>query len=106
MRRQRPDATLILLTPPSPDAQRERMRSRGDAESHIAERLRAGAEEERAGRAIADAEVVNHEVAQATADVAAIVEGRRSADRRGRPEPVPAPEPARRDPAPDRPEGS
>ena len=106
MRRQRPDATLILLAPPSPDAQRERMRSRGDDEAHIVERLRAGAEEERAGREIADAVVVNHEVTQATDEVAAIVERRRSAAEGGGHEPVPAPEPARREPVPDRPEGS
>ena len=106
VRRQRPDATLILLAAPSPEAQRRRMQSRGDDEAHIAERLRAGAEEERAGRAIADVVVVNHEVAQATADVAAIVERRRSAARGGAPQAAPAPEPARHQPATDRPEGS
>ncbi len=104
VRRQRPDATLILLAPPSAEAQRQRMRLRGDDEAHIAERLRAGADEERAGRAIADAVVVNHEVAQATADVAAIVERRRSAAPDNGYEPDP--EPARRETAPDRPEGS
>ena len=49
-----------------------------DDESHIAERLRAGAEEEREGLALADGVVVNHDVAQATRDVAAIVERSRS----------------------------
>ena len=73
VRRLRPDATLILLLPPSPEAQEERLRARGDDEVHIARRLQAGRVEEREGRAIADAVVVNHDISQATADVAGIV---------------------------------
>ncbi len=80
----RPDATLILLRPPSPEVQAERMRARGDSESHIADRLREGAEEERQGLAIADAVVVNHDIVQATADAAGIVERYRSARPPGR----------------------
>ncbi len=83
VRRVRPDAILILLKPPSADEQAARLRGRGDDEAHIAERLRAGAQEERIGLLIADAVVVNHEVAQATADVAGIVERYRSAARGG-----------------------
>jgi len=79
VRRLHPDARLILLLPPSAEAQEERLRSRGDDEAHIARRLEAGAAEERQGRAIADAVVVNSDVAQATADVAGIVGGYRSA---------------------------
>jgi guanylate kinase len=90
VRRQRPDATLILLAPPSTDAQRQRLLGRGDDESHIAERLAAGEEEVSTGEEIADAVVVNHEVAQATSDVAAIVESRRSAALGGSPDPEPA----------------
>jgi guanylate kinase len=74
VRRLRPDARLILLEPPSPEAQAERLRARGDSESHIAERLRAGADELRRGKSIADAVVVNHAVDQATDEVAGIVE--------------------------------
>jgi guanylate kinase len=76
----RPDATLILLLPPSLDAQAERLRARGDDESAIAERLRAGEEETRRGRSIADAVVVNHEVSQATGEVAGIIGDRRLTD--------------------------
>jgi guanylate kinase len=83
VRRLRPEAVLILLLPPSADDQEARLRARGDDEAHIADRVRAGAEEERSGRAIADAVVVNHDVAQATADVAGIVEGHRTAAHRG-----------------------
>ncbi len=78
-RRVRPDAVLILLLPPSPQAQEERLRARGDDESHIARRLLAGEAEAQEGRAIADAVVVNHDVTQATADVAGIVGRYRSA---------------------------
>ena len=74
----RPDATLILLLPPSPDVQAERLRGRGDDEAHVTRRLAEGAEEEAAGRRIADHVVVNDTVAQATADVASILELRRS----------------------------
>jgi guanylate kinase len=73
VRRLCPSARLILLKPPSARAQEERLRSRGDDESRIAERVRAGAEEEREGLEIADAVVVNHEVARATDEVAGIV---------------------------------
>ena len=79
VRQLRPDATLILLLPPSAEAQEQRLRSRGDDESHIAKRLQAGAVEQREGRAIADAVVVNHDIPQATADVAGIVGRYRSA---------------------------
>jgi guanylate kinase len=74
----RPDATLILLLPPSPEVQADRLRGRGDDDAHVARRLAEGADEEREGRRIADAVVVNHTVAQATADVASILGVRRS----------------------------
>ena len=83
VRRLEPEATLILLKPPSPQVQEERLRARGDDEDHIARRLVAGAEEERQGLALADALVVNHDVTQATADVAGIVERCRSVARKG-----------------------
>jgi guanylate kinase len=81
VRVKRPDATLILLVPPSPEVQEARLRARGDDEAHIAKRLRAGAEEERIGREMADELVVNHDVTQATADVAGIVDRYRLAAR-------------------------
>ena len=79
VRKIRPDATLILLLPPSPAIQEERLRARGDDEEHIARRLTEGAEEERLGREIADAVVINNPVAQSTADVRSILALRRSA---------------------------
>ncbi len=78
VRRLRPDATLVLLLPPSPEVQAERLRGRGDDEAHVARRLAEGAEEERVGRRLADFVVVNDTVEQATADVASILGDRRS----------------------------
>ena len=69
---------LILLTLPSVAVQTARLRARGDDEAHVQRRLAAGAEEERQGRLIADAEVVNDDLVQATAEVAGIVDRYRS----------------------------
>ena len=92
VRRLRPDATLVLLLPPSPEVQAERLRARGDDEAHVARRLAEGAEEERQGRRLADAVVVNDTVAQATADVASILGDRRSGAPSGNRTPTPAPD--------------
>lgn len=73
------DAVLILLTVPSAEVQMARLRARGDDEAHVKRRLAAGAEEEREGRLIANAEVVNDDLVQATAEVAGIVDRYRSA---------------------------
>lgn len=83
VRQLRPEATLILLRAPSPDVQEERLRARGDDAAHIAKRLQTGADEEREGRIIADEVVVNHDVAQTTAEVAGILERYRLAALRG-----------------------
>jgi guanylate kinase len=83
VRAMRPDALLILLKPPSLAVQEERLRARGDDEAHIARRLREGVDEERMGLEIADEIVVNGQLAQATADVAGIVERYRAAARGG-----------------------
>ncbi len=77
VRRQRPDALLVLLAPPSPEVQAVRLRGRGDPEEHVARRLAAGAEELAVGRSLADVVVVNDELDRAVAEIAAIVEGRR-----------------------------
>ncbi|HVB93236.1 MAG TPA: hypothetical protein VND67_02875 [Acidimicrobiales bacterium] len=79
VRSQRPEATLILLVPPNSEIQATRLRSRGDTEDHVAKRLEAGLEEERIGREIADAVVVNDGLMRAAAEVAGIVDRCRSA---------------------------
>lgn len=70
-----PEAVLILLVPPSPEVQAERMRARGDDEASIANRLRLGAREEEVGRTIADHVVVNDDVDRAAREVADILRG-------------------------------
>ncbi len=108
VRRLRPDATLILLRPPSPAVQEARLRARGDDEDHIARRLAEGVSEEREGLAVADEVVVNGTIEQATADVAGIVDRYRSAAREDGAALRPGTAPAdRTEPTPDdAPEGS
>jgi DNA-directed RNA polymerase subunit omega len=69
-----PDSLLVLLLPPSPEVQAERLRGRGEDPETIAARLEVGREEEARGRRIADAVVVNADVDQAVAQVAGILE--------------------------------
>ena len=69
----------MLLLPPSPEVQAERLRRRGDDADEIARRLATGAREERTGRALTPYVVVNKDVDQAVADVAGILEAHRRA---------------------------
>jgi guanylate kinase len=76
---QRPDATVILLLPPSPEVQAARLAARGDDDEHIRRRVDNGrAEVERGGR-IATFTVVNDDLQQAVAELAAIVDRTRTA---------------------------
>lgn len=77
VRRLRPEATLILLCPPTPEVQEARLRQRGDDEAHIAARLEEGAQEVLQGRLIADYVVVNDDLDQTVAEIASILELRR-----------------------------
>jgi guanylate kinase len=76
---QRPDATVILLLPPSPEVQAERLAARGDDEAHIARRVELGRSEVERGREIAAHTVVNDDLGQALAELTAIVDRTRSA---------------------------
>jgi len=71
-----PDAVVVFVEAPSRRDQEERLRARGDAEELIARRLAAAAQEEEAGRALADHVVVNDELPRAVEEVAAILECR------------------------------
>ena len=77
VRQRHPDAVVIFVEAPSRDAQEQRLRGRGDREDVIARHLAAAADEERAGRALADHVVVNADLDRAVEEVAAIVESRR-----------------------------
>lgn len=68
-----PDARLIVVVPPTPADQETRLRARGDNEEHIRRRLEVGADEERLGRKIADAVVVNDDIERAADAVAGII---------------------------------
>jgi guanylate kinase len=74
-----PEATVILLVPPSEDAQIERLRGRGDPEPKVAERVAKGREEVARGRLIASHEVVNDDLESAVEEVLGILEDLRSA---------------------------
>ncbi len=74
-----PDATVILLVPPSSEDQRQRLRARGDDPEHIARRLAKGEEEARLGRDLAAETIVNRDVDRAVSQVAGIVARTRAA---------------------------
>ncbi len=78
-----PDATVVLLVPPSPEAQRERLVTRGDSGEHVRRRLQKAEEEMRVGRILSgETVVVNDDVHRAVDEVAGIVASAR-AERRG-----------------------
>jgi guanylate kinase len=76
---QRPDATVILLLPPSLEVQAERLAARGDNPAHIRRRVEKGIEEVETGRQLAHFTVVNDDLGQTLEELAAIVDGTRSA---------------------------
>ena len=69
-----PDSVLVLLLPPSPEVQAERLRLRGEDDQTVAARLEVGRQEEDRGRRIAHGIVVNDDVDQAVAQVAGILD--------------------------------
>lgn len=79
VKQQHPDAVLVLLVPPSPEVQSERLRRRGDDEGEVARRLAKGTQEVEAGRALTPYVVVNEDVDQATSAVAGILDAHRKA---------------------------
>jgi guanylate kinase len=80
----RPGSVVVLLVPPSAEAQEHRMEARGDPADQVARRIAAGHEEVRQALDLDASKVVNNDVEQATTEVAGIVEAARAA-RRGRP---------------------
>ncbi len=77
-----PHALLVFVRAPSREEQRRRIEERGADDPEAVERrlARAEAEERIAGEQF-DAVIVNDDVGRATAELAAIVEGRRSGSR-------------------------
>ena len=77
VRRRYPEAVLVMVTAPSAQARAARLHKRGDDEAAIQRRLQVGAEEEEAGRQVADYVVVNDDLERAARELAAIVGKRR-----------------------------
>ncbi|MDP7066483.1 MAG: hypothetical protein QF637_02555 [Acidimicrobiales bacterium] len=73
VRERQSDAVVVLVVPPDRLEQERRMRSRGDDEEHIQQRLRAAEVEEETGRNLADSVVVNEEVETAVTAIESIV---------------------------------
>ena len=75
----RSDACVILLTPPSVEVQRQRLRGRGDREEHVELRISEGLSEVDAARSFATVVVINDDLDTAVDDVASILNRYRSA---------------------------
>jgi guanylate kinase len=73
-----PDALVVLLVPPSPEVQRQRLRRRGDDAAEVDRRIAKGAEEMRLGRELTPFVVVNDEVDRAVSEVAGILDTHRN----------------------------
>lgn len=69
-----PDAVFVLIATPSREVQEQRLRARGDDEESVRRRLAVGAEEELAGRRMADYVVVNDELDRAAQELASIID--------------------------------
>jgi len=78
VKQRHPDAVVILVRAPSPDAQEARLRGRGDDETVIRRRLARAGAEEREALAFADHVVVNDDLDRAVEEAAAIVVSHRS----------------------------
>ena len=68
-----PGTVMILLAPPSAEAQEQRLRARGDAEDRVRARLEAARGELDVGRRLAQHVVVNDDLDRAAAEVAGIL---------------------------------
>jgi guanylate kinase len=73
-----PEAVLVLVVAPTPEAQEHRLRQRGDDDESVRRRVRFGVEEEALGRRIADHVVVNDDVVRAAREVAGILDAHHS----------------------------
>jgi len=74
----RPDAVCVLILAPSIEAQIERLRARGDPEDHVRRRVELGQLEARDGRELASHVIINDDLEQSVAQLAAIIEDARN----------------------------
>ncbi len=75
----RPEATVILLLPPSTEVQAARLAARGDDDAQVRRRVERGRHEVERGRQVAAHVVVNDDLRQAHRELAAIVDRTRTA---------------------------
>lgn len=76
-----PDALVVFLVAPSAEVQAQRLRGRGDPEDQVISRLAKSAEELEVARSLGAIELVNDDLDQAVAELASLVEARRSGSR-------------------------
>jgi guanylate kinase len=74
VRRRVPDALIILLVPPSPEVQRQRLTGRGAPPDRVEQRVAKAADELAAARALDAVEIVNDDLEDALVDLAAIID--------------------------------
>ena len=74
-----PEAVLIFLEAPSPEAQRQRLIGRGDPPDLVEQRLARAEEEAASARSMGAHFVVNDRIDDAVADIVAIIEAARRA---------------------------
>ncbi len=77
VRAREPDAVLIFLEAPSPEAQRQRLIGRGDPPDLVEQRLARAEEEAASARSMQAHFVVNDRIDDAVADIVAIIEAAR-----------------------------
>ncbi len=78
VRREHPDAVVILILPPSMDDLEGRLRRRGDGDDHVRRRLASTPEELAKGHELASYVVVNDDVERAANEILSILEELRS----------------------------
>lgn len=73
-----PDALVVLLEPPSPQVQAERLAGRGDPPEQVARRVEVAAEELARGRRLGAVSVVNDDLDRAVAEVHGLIRAARA----------------------------
>jgi guanylate kinase len=81
VRESAPDALVIVLVPPSPEVQRERLVGRGDPADRIEARVEKATEELEAARALEAVEIVNDDLDETVDELLRVIASARSEGR-------------------------
>lgn len=76
------DALLVFVTAPSPDEQAARLRSRGDTDDHVRERLEEAERENAAAEELGAVTVVNDQLDRAVDEILSLINRARADQRR------------------------